>query len=344
MADGGRVLVTGGSGYIAGFCIAQLLNDGWPVRTTVRSLAREAEVRATIAKMAAPGDLLQVVAADLNADAGWRGAAAGCAHVLHVASPLPSNNPRSDDDLVRPARDGALRVLAAARDEGVRRVVMTSSTAAVAYGRGGREEPFTEADWSDETGRDDTSAYERSKIIAERAAWDWVRGEGGALELVTICPGAVLGPVLGSDFSASIDIVKKLMDGSLPGLPRFGWPLVDVRDIADLHIRAMLAPAANGQRYIGAGPFYWMSDVADALRARVPAAAARVPKRKLPDWLVRVAATMDPVTRGRLFELGKRRPVSSAKAERELGWKPRSNDDAVVATAESLLAQGIVRA
>ena len=156
-----------------------------------------------------------------------------------------------------------------ARDLGVQRVVMTSSTAAVAYGRGGRETSFTEADWSDETGRTDTSAYERSKIIAERAAWDWVSREGRALELVTICPGAVLGPVLGRDFSASIDIVKKLMDGSLPGLPRFGWPLADVRDIADLHVRAMLAPEAKGQRYIGAGPFYWMSDIANVLRARM---------------------------------------------------------------------------
>ena len=344
MADRRLVLVTGGSGYIAGYCIAQLLKDGWSVRTTVRSLTREAEMRGTIAKLVAPENSLEVLAADLTADAGWSEAATGCSHILHVASPLPSNNPESDDDLVRPARDGALRVLAAARDSGVQRVVMTSSTAAVAYGRGGREASFTEADWSDETGRTDTSAYERSKIIAERAAWDWVSREGRALELVTICPGAVLGPVLGRDFSASIDIVKKLMDGSLPGLPRFGWPLADVRDIADLHVRAMLAPEAKGQRYIGAGPFYWMSDIANVLRARMPALAKRVPKRRLPNWLVRLAATVDPVTRGRLFELDKRRPVSSAKAERELGWRPRANDDAIVATAESLLAEGIIRA
>lgn len=344
MAVRGQVLVTGGSGYIAGFCIAQLLREGWRVRTTVRSIDREAELRRTLAKLADAGDRLEVVVADLNGDSGWHEAARACDYVLHVASPLPSKNPKGDDELVRPARDGALRVLAAARDEGVRRVVMTASTAAVAYGRGGRTTPFTEADWSDETNRTDSSAYERSKTIAERAAWDWLKREGGALELVTINPGAVLGPVLGQDFSASIDIVKKLMDGSLPGLPRFGWPLVDVRDIADLHCRAMLAPAARGQRYIGAGAFYWMADIARILRERVPQIAKRVPKRSLPNWLVRLSAIVDPVVRDRLFELDKLRPVSADKARAELGWSPRSNDDAIVATAESLLAEGVIRA
>lgn len=344
MARRGRVLVTGGSGYIAGFCLARLLQEGWKVRTTVRSLAREAELRAAVGKLVEIGDRMEVVAADLTADAGWHEAVRGCDHVLHVASPLPSSNPKSDDDLVRPARDGALRVLRAARDEGVKRVVMTASTAAVSYGRGGRTTPFTEADWSDAANLADTSAYERSKTLAERAAWDWMEREGGALELVTINPGAVLGPVLGRDFSASLDIVKKLMDGSMPGLPRFGWPLVDVRDIADLHYRAMLAPEARGQRYIGAGPFYWMADIAKVLRERLPTGAKRVPKRALPNMLIRLSAMFDPVVRDRLFELGKFRPVSSDKARTGLGWSPRPNDEAIVATAESLIAEGIVKA
>ena len=166
MTDKGRVLVTGGSGYVAGFCIGQLLNEGWDVRTTVRSLDREAEVRAMIGRLAPATDRLTFAAADLNADAGWREAAVDCEGVLHIASPLPLANPKSDDELVRPARDGALRVLAAARDAGVPRVVMTSSTAAVCYGHGGRHQPFTEADWSDPTDRTDSSAYERSKMIA----------------------------------------------------------------------------------------------------------------------------------------------------------------------------------
>ena len=247
----GLVLVTGGSGYIAGYCIAQLLDDGWRVRTTVRNLARAEEVRATIGKIAADAGAIEFAAADLNSDAGWADAVAGVDYVLHVASPFPAIAPKSDDELVRPARDGALRVLNAARDAGVKRVVMTSSVAAIAYGRGGREEPFTEADWTDETNRDDTSAYVRSKTIAERAAWAWREAEGGALELVTVNPALVLGPVLRSDVSTSSELIKKLLDGSVPALPRMGFCLADVRDIARLHLLAMTSPAAAGQRFLG---------------------------------------------------------------------------------------------
>lgn len=342
MSKSRLVLVTGGSGYIAGYVIAQLLNAGEAVRTTVRSLKREGEVRATIGRIA-PTERLSFMAADLGADAGWAEACAGAERLIHVASPLPSGNPKDEQELIRPARDGALRVLKAARDAGATRVVMTSSTAATCYGRGGRDEPFTEADWSDPEGRWDSSAYERSKVIAERAAWDWHIAEGGKLELVTVCPGAVLGPVLGGDFSASIDIVKKLLDRSMPGLPRFGWPLVDVRDIADLHVRALDAPGAAGQRYIGAGDFWWIADIAASVREQVPEAAGRVPKMGLPNWLVRLSATFDPVIRDRLFELDKHRPISSAKARSELGWSPRGHAEAVRDTARSLIAEGVVR-
>ena len=191
----GLVAVTGGSGYIAGYCIAQLLSDGWRVRTTVRNFGRAEEVRATIGNIAPNAEAIQFVEADLNSDGGWADAVTGADYVLHVASPVPAVDPKSDDELVRPTRDGTLRVLKAARDAGVKRVVMTSSMAAIAYGRGEREEPFTEADWTDETNRDDTSAYGRSKTIAERAAWAWHKAEGGALELVTVNPALVLGPV-----------------------------------------------------------------------------------------------------------------------------------------------------
>lgn len=343
MAADNLVLVTGGSGYVASFCIIQLLNQGRPVRTTLRSLSREGDVRAALGTIAPDLSGLSFIAADLNADAGWRAAVEGCHSVLHVASPLPTNNPKDDDELVRPARDGALRVLRAAREAGVKRVVMTSSTAAVAYGHGSREAPWTEGDWSSPDDRSDSSAYERSKMIAERAAWDWLAKEGGGLELATICPGAVLGPVLGTDFSASIDIVKKLMDGSLPGLPRFGWPLVDVRDIADLHVRALDASNAAGQRYIGAGPFFWMADIAAVLRRGIPELARRVPSRTLPNFVVRLSSLIDPVVRGRLFELDKKRAVSSDKARRELGWAPRSNDQSIIDTARSLVERGIVK-
>jgi len=330
-----RVLVTGGTGFIAGHSIVQALNADWRVRTTVRDLAREPALRTVIGSHA-PLDRFEVVAADLNADAGWREAATGCTYVLHIASPFPSVSPKNDAELVQPARDGTLRVLAAAREAGVRRVVMTSSTAAVAYGRGGREEPFTEADWSDETNRSDTSGYERSKTIAERAAWTWMKEQGQALKLVTICPGAVLGPVLGPDRSASIDIIARLLDGSVPGLARFGWPLVDVRDVAALHLLAMTGPGAAGQRYLAAGDFAWMSDIAGVLRERVPLLATRVPRRRLSSPLVRASALVDRAVRSRLYELGKHRAVTAEKARRELGWTPRSNQDAIVATAQSL--------
>jgi dihydroflavonol-4-reductase len=338
----GTVLVTGGSGYIASFCIAQLLREGWAVRTTIRSLAREPDIRATIGKIAATGDKLTVLAADLNADAGWAEAVRGCDYVQHVASPLPTSNPKDDDVLVRPARDGALRVMRAAKAAGVKRVVMTASTACITYGHGSYDAPKTEADWSDETNRADTSAYERSKTIAERAVRAWFKQEGAPLELVTVHPGAVLGPVLGSDFSASIEIVKKLMDGSVPGIPRFGFPLVDVRDIADLHYRAMLADGVAGERFIGANDFWWMSQVAAVLKSRLGAKARKVPTRGIPDFVVRISAMFDPVVRDRLFELGKSRPVSHAHASAILGWSPRPNEEAVLATAESLIAEGIV--
>ena len=343
MDSSARVLVTGGSGYIASFCIAQLLREGGRVRTTVRDLGREAGIRAAVGKLVEADNRLEVTIADLDADSGWREACSDCSGVLHVASPFPARSPKNDGNLVRPARDGALRVLKAARDADVRRVVMTSSTAAVTYGHGGRSQSFTEADWSDPGVPADSSAYERSKTIAEHAAWDWQGREGGALELVTVCPGAVLGPVLGRKHSASIDIVKRLIDGSLPGLPRFGWPLADVRDIADLHVRALHAPNAAGQRYIGAGPFYWMKDIARVLRECVPAVTAKVPKRELPNWLVRLSSLVDPVLRDRLYELDKQRPVSADKAKRELGWAPRSNDEMIKETAQSLLAEGIVK-
>jgi len=336
------VLVTGGSGYIAAFVIDRLLREGYAVRATIRSLSREAELRKTLAKLLPENPALTFVAADLNSDAGWQEAAAGCVYVQHLASPLPTSNPKNDDELVKPARDGALRVLRAARDAGAKRVVMTASVACIAYGSGGRETPFTEADWTNEKDLSDTSPYERSKTIAERAVRAWMTTDGGALELVTVHPGLVLGPVLGSDFSASIEAIRKLLDGSVPGLPRFGFPLVDVRDIADLHFRAMLAPGIAGERFIGANGFFWMKDIAAVLKRRLGAKARKVPSIGLPSFVVRLAALMDPVIRDRLFELDKKRAVSNEKARTVLGWNPRPDEDAIVDTAESLIAQGLV--
>lgn len=338
--DKGTVLVTGGSGYIAASLIAQLLREGWRVRTTVRSLSREAEVRQALSRIVDAGDRLTFHAADLTADAGWPEAAQGCAYVHHVASPVPAANPKNDDELVIPARDGALRVLKAARDAGARRVVMTSSSAAIAYGRGGRATPHTEADWTDETNRRDTGPYERSKTIAERAAWDWLKREGGSLELATVNPGLVLGPLLGADYSASLEAAKIILAGRLPGCPRFGFPLVDVRDVADLHYRAMLAPNAAGQRYIAANGFFWMSDMAKIMKTQLP--DRKIATGEMPDFVLRLAGLFDPVVGGRTYELGKRRDVSPEKAKTQLGWTPRSGEDAIMASAKDLIAMKAV--
>jgi dihydroflavonol-4-reductase len=337
----GLVLVTGGSGYIAGYCIARLLADGWRVRTTVRSLARAEVVRAAIGAIAPGAAGIEFAAADLNADAGWAEAVAAAHYVLHVASPVPKVDPKSDDELIRPARDGALRVLRAARDAGVKRVVMTSSISAIIYGRGAREAPFTEADWTDEANLEDTGPYDRSKTIAERAAWAWLKAEGGSLELTTVNPALVLGPVLGADFSPSLEAVKKLIDGSSPAVPRFGFSLVDVRDIAALQALAMTAPAAAGERFIGSGDFYWMKDMARILKEGLGDKARKVPTLSAPDFVVRAIAIFDPVVRARLFELGKRRVVSSEKARRALGWTTRPAAESILDAAKSLQALGL---
>ena len=338
------VLVTGGSGFIGAHCIAKLLADGYRVRTTVRSLSREADVRAMLKNAGVKvGDALSFASADLMLDAGWKEAVAGCRYVLHLASPLPPNVPRHEDELIVPARAGALRVLRAARDAGVERVVQTSSFAAIGYGRETMDRPFTEADWTDPNAKGLT-AYTKSKTLAERAAWDFMAREGGALELATVNPVAVFGPVLGSDYSASIQVVQKLMDGSMPGCPRLTLGVVDVRDVADLHLRAMTSAAANGERFLATGDgFMSVQEIAFVLKARMGEAAKRVSTRTVPDWLMRVGSLFSPVVRQIVPELGKVKNASNEKPRRVLGWEPRSNEDAIVATAESLVQLGVIR-
>jgi len=337
------VLVTGGSGFIGCHCILQLLAAGYQVRTTVRGLKREPDVRAML-KVAGvePGDRLSFVAADLENDAGWSEAVAGCEYVLHVASPLPASVPKDEDELIIPAREGTLRVLRAARDAGVKRVVLTSSFAAIGYGHEQQETPFNETNWSVLNG--DGTAYGKSKTLAERAAWDFLAKEGGSLELSVINPVGVFGPVLGPDYSASILFVQRLMVGAMPGCPRLYFGLVDVRDVADLHLRAMTHPAAKGERFLAtAGDFMSLVEVAKVLKNLLGPAAKRVPTRELPNWVVRLAAFRDPAVRLILPELGKVKSATNEKAKRLLAWKPRSNAEAILATAESLLRLGLLK-
>jgi nucleoside-diphosphate-sugar epimerase len=338
------VLVTGGSGFVGSHCILQLLAAGHHVRTTVRSLTREADVRALLKEGGAdPRARVFFVAADLERDTGWPAAVAGCEYVLHVASPFPQNIPKDENELIVPAREGALRVLRASRDAGVKRVVLTSSFAAIGYGHGPRNTPFDETSWTDPQG-DDVRPYVKSKTLAERAAWEFIAKEGGDLELAVVNPVGVFGPVLGPDYSTSILLVQRLLDGAMPGCPRLYFGVVDVRDVADLHLRAMTHDGAKGERFLAvAGDFMSMLDVAKVLKKRMGASARRVPTWQLPNWLVRLAAMRDPAVQQIVPELGKMKNATNEKAKRVLGWAPRSNEESIVATAESLVRLGLLK-
>jgi nucleoside-diphosphate-sugar epimerase len=331
------VLVTGGSGFIASHCILQLLGAGHRVRATVRNSNREAGVRAMLNESGgAPGDRLSFVTAELESDAGWAEAVSGCEYVLHVASPFPPGVPRHAGELIVPAREGALRVLNAARDAGVKRVVLTSSFAAIGYGHAPRSALFDETNWTDPDAR--VSAYAKSKTLAERAAWEFMGARGGAIELCVVNPVIVLGPVLGPDYSPSLLLIRSMLDGEMPGAPQLYFGVVDVRDVADLHLRAMTHPAARGERFLAVGgDFMSVLDIAKVLRSRLGGAARRVPRRQLPNWLVRLAALRNPIAREILPEIGKVKNASSSKAKNLLGWAPRSNEESILAAAESLL-------
>jgi dihydroflavonol-4-reductase len=335
--SGASVLVTGGTGFLGGWCIAQLLERGYRVRSTVRDLKREQAVRETVGAAGVDaGSRLHVLAADLMSDAGWADAVAGCRYVLHVASPFPPEQPKDPQALIAPARDGALRVLRAALDADVERIVLTSSVAAV---RGGRASsatsPYTEDDWTD---GDDPSRtpYVRSKTLAERAAWDLVEETGAGTRLATIQPGAIIGPTLNEDHSYSLQAIKRLLSG-MPAAPRIGFTFVDVRDVADLHIRAMTDPAAGGERFIATDRWLWTHDVAAILRERLGDAAAKVPTRVAPDILVRLMARFDGSVRSIVGDLGKRSWISSEKARTTLGWTTRPIESSIEDTARSLL-------
>jgi nucleoside-diphosphate-sugar epimerase len=338
-----KVLVTGGSGFIGAHAIVQLLGLGHEVRTTVRDLKREPDVRAMLTAGGATSlDRVAFVRADLEQDAGWREAVNGCQYVLHVASPFPLGAPRHEDELIIPAREGTLRVLRAARGAGVSRVVLTSSFAAIGYGHKARRTPFDETDWTNLAAP--LPAYVKSKTLAERAAWDFIAREGGRLELAVVNPVAVFGPALGADYSTSIQILKVMLDGAMPGCPQLYFGVVDVRDIADLHVRAMTNPAARGERFIGiAGDCMSLADIAGVLKQRLGAVADKVATRQLPNWLVRVAALRDRRAREILPELGRVKHASNAKARTLLGWAPRSNEESIIAAAESLVRLGVLK-
>jgi dihydroflavonol-4-reductase len=328
------VLVSGGSGFLGGWCIVTLLERGYEVRTTLRDLAREAELREAVGSQIDAGKRLSVLAADLTKDDGWADAVAGCDYVLHVASPFPPAQPKDPDELIVPAREGTLRVLRAALAAGAKRTVVTSSVAAIAGGAKGPG-PLTEADWTD-LDSPALSPYVRSKTIAERAAWKLVEEEGAKERLATVNPGAILGPLLHRDPSFSLQTVQRLLKGT-PGLPRIGFSFVDVRDVADLHVKAMLGVSAGGERYIAVDEFLWLAEVAAILRRELGPDAKKVPTRKVPDLLVKVMGRFDPSVGSIVNQLGKKLTYSSAKARTELQWSPRPVADSIADTGRSMV-------
>ncbi|MFE7744583.1 SDR family oxidoreductase [Nocardia sp. NPDC057455] len=336
-----QVSVTGATGFVAGHVIAELLEHGYAVRATVRDLAATGK-RAHLAERARrTGGELEFAQADLNSDDGWAAAVAGSIGVLHVASPFPTTPPDDERELVDTAVEGTLRVLRACAAAGtVRRVVLTSSIAAIASGHA-EDGLRTEADW---TVVEHSPAYQKSKTLAERAAWDFVAKLPAAerFELVVVNPGMVLGPLLSAATSTSHEPVRRLLAGDVPGTPRVGWAPVDVRDLAVAHRLALETPAAAGNRYICAGEHLWMEDMARILAEEYGPRGFRVPTRRLPNWIVRCVALFDKGVRLTLPTLGRVESLSADKARRELGWTMRPVRESVVDTAESLVQRGIV--
>ncbi len=342
-----RVLVTGASGFIAKHCIAELLKCGFEVRGTVRNLSRRAEIERALVAAGIETPEFDLVEADLGDDAGWAEAVSGCRYVLHVASPFPSNEPANPDDLIGPARGGALRVLEAAAEAGVERVVQTSSVAAIMHNRRPDHELRTEADWSDiET--PGISTYAKSKTLAERAAWDVMARLGdaaagsAALEFVTINPGIVFGPALDKDLSTSHVLLRFLGRGTYPALPKLAFPVVDVRDVARMHVAALSHPAAPGQRFIAANGTLTLAEIGQELVSALPDIKRKVPTVELPSFLVRLASTYDRSLRSILADLGKVNLCSNAKAIDELGVTFISPGEAVRTAALSLRELGVI--
>ncbi|KAL3467692.1 hypothetical protein BJX64DRAFT_283159 [Aspergillus heterothallicus] len=350
------VLVTGGTGFLALWVITQLFQQGYRVRTTVRSLSKTAHIHSCLREAGLTESQissLEVIQADLLSDTNWSTAVADATYIQHIASPFPAHEPKNENELVAPAREGTLRVLRAARDAGcVKRVVVTSSFAAVGYGHAfeyagsDKEKGFTEDDWTDLKGPRHVSAYQKSKTLAEKAAWEFMDSESEVtFGLATVCPVTILGPALGKEDGVSLRVLVELLSGNAPGIPKLHWPMVDVRDCAKMHLLAMTAPAAAGQRFLCVGEgALWMEDIANILRSRLGQRARKVPTRVFSNFVLRIVALVWPVVKLVLPELGHVKRISNDKAKQLLGWEwGYSSEEAVIAGAESLLKFGVVQ-
>ena len=338
----GTVLVTGGTGYIAGELIRQLLAKGWTVHPTVRDKAKS---KGILQRRFGNPDQTQfkVFEAELMDDAGWAEAVAGCTHMAHVASPIAASTPKDENEMIVPAREGTLRALRFAKDAGVKRFVQTSSMAAVAYGRSDKVYTVDESDWTD-ISHPDIYPYVKSKTIAERAARDWIEENGAGMEFVSVNPSMVLGPVDDPDFSPSVEAVKQVLDGSMPMAPDLGFAIVDTRDVADLHVRCLEEPGLENERFLAAGKFMKIIEIADVLRDRLPPEHTRkVPRKIMPNWMVSILSLFNPGVRSIKSEIGKTRNVDPGHALERLGWKTRPEEESIVDCAKSLIEHGVVK-
>lgn len=338
----GTVLVTGGTGYIAGELIDQLLGKDWTVHTTVRNKAKsEPRLRG---RWPAADERLKVFEADLMSDEGWAEANAGCTHVAHVASPFPVGVPKDENELIVPARQGTLRALRAAHEAGVERFVQTSSAAAIAYGHPVEKTDFDEEDWSD-IDQPGVQPYIKSKTIAEREARKWVADHAPDMAFCSVNPVAVLGPVANDDLSASIEFVRRFLTGEIPAIPRIGFTVVDVRDVASLHVLALEADpeTIRGGRFAAAADFMWLEEMAAVMRESLGPDARKVPNRLMPTWLLKLIAIFSADIRSLAGEVGKRKVVSGRRAREVLGWTAIEGRQSVIDTARSLIAQGVVK-
>ena len=339
------VLVTGGTGFVGTHIIFQLLQGGYNVKTTLRSLKSKDIVIDTLkANGINTFDNLEFIEADLSKDDNWEEAMKNCEYVLSVASPVFFTIPKDENEMMLPAVDGIIRVLKAAKNANVKRVVMTSNFGAVGFSNKNSNIVTTEEDWTD-LNEKGLSAYEKSKLLAERAAWDYIKKEGGNLEFATINPVAILGPSLSNHVSGSFGLLKHLLDGSMKAIPNIPLNIVDVRDVADLHIRAMTNPNANGQRFIASSDGQIsLPEIGELVKNSNPNMAKKVPAKTLPNWIIYFAALFNNQAKEAALLLRMNRNVSNSKAKKILGWKPIANkEEAILASLKSMIEYEILK-
>lgn len=338
-----RVLLTGVTGFLGSHTAIQLLNKGYEVVGTLRDKNRINSIKEIISKHTSNSDNLTFVEADLNDSDVWFNLTKNIDYIQHIASPFPRELPKHENDLIIPAKEGTLNILKAASINKVKRVVLVSSVAAIVYGKNSGElnKVFNESDWTDETNKNDTTPYFRSKTIAEKTAWEFISQDKSNLELTTVLPGAILGTVLENDFGTSANIVIKILDGSTPALPKIGFDIVDVRSVADLLIRAMEMPEAAGQRYIASSGYLTFKEVALLLKQHYP--NRKIATLELPNFAAKLFSVFESSLKPILIELGVKRKTHINKAKNELQWQPFSSEEAVVACAKSVFENGIVK-